>query len=153
MPQEELSILGKTVSGPITKDELETFEAPEGVHEVTFFSDEMTSLCPKTGQPDFYKISIRYAPDEKCLESKSLKLYLQQFRNTGQFIEQLTDQIANELFEVIDPIGIEVVTEMKPRGGISITAEAKRVKKSEEIVGRIFDMFGGGGNGTDHSDA
>jgi 7-cyano-7-deazaguanine reductase len=154
MLEDELTLLGKTVNKPITKDELETFKAPDGVNEVTLSTDELTSLCPKTGQPDWYELNVTYAPDEKCLESKSFKLYLWQFRDTGQFIEQLANRIADELWEVLAPIGLKIAMKMKPRGGISITAEAIRVKSTEEVGDRILEMFlGGEGDDKQEADA
>ena len=149
---DELKILGQTVNEPITKDQLETFPAPRDVENVSLYSDEVTSLCPKTKQPDFYEIEINYMPRDKCLESKSLKLYLWQFRQTGQFIEDLTNKIADEIFEVLNPLGLKVRMKMKPRGGISIVATA--VRQSEEMERRqqldlspegILGMIIGGG--------
>lgn len=122
----ELTLLGKTVNEPIGKEGLETFPAPTHVPIVSFYTDEMTSNCPKTGQPDFYQCWIKYCPDGKCLESKSLKLYLWNFRDSGQFIEDLSEKIAGELFEVLEPLEMEVRLRMKPRGGISIEATAYR---------------------------
>lgn len=80
---------------------------------------EFTSLCPKTGQPDFGTIRIRYIPDRVCLELKSLKLYLWSYRNEGVFYEKVTNQILNDLVAACSPRWIEVVGEFNVRGGIA----------------------------------
>ncbi len=87
---------------------------------VKFNCPEFTSLCPKTGQPDFATIYISYIPDEKMVESKSLKLYLFSFRNHGDFHEDCMNIIMNDLIELMDPRYIEVWGKFTPRGGISI---------------------------------
>ncbi len=86
----------------------------------SFICTEFTSLCPKTGQPDFAKIFINYIADQKMIESKSLKLYLFSFRNHGDFHEDCVAKIAKELITLIRPRYLEVVGEFTPRGGISI---------------------------------
>ena len=100
---------------------LDTFENP-GVNEVTLECIEFTSLCPVTGQPDFGKLKIIYTPKEKCLESKSLKLYLGTYRQFGGFAEKITQKIYWDLFSVLDPIHLRVVSKFSYRGGISIEA-------------------------------
>lgn len=79
---------------------------------------EFTSLCPKTGQPDFATILIDYEPDGLCVESKSLKLYLGSFRNHGEFHESCVNRICNDLVKLLDPIYLRVRGEFTPRGGI-----------------------------------
>lgn len=79
---------------------------------------EFTSLCPKTGQPDFAVIVIKYFPNEWCVESKSLKLYLMQFRMFGEFHESCVDRIGSDLVELLDPISLQVQGQFTPRGGI-----------------------------------
>ena len=81
---------------------------------------EFTSLCPKTGQPDFAKIFINYIADKKMVESKSLKLYLFSFRNHGDFHEDCVQTICNDLVELMAPKYLEVIGEFTPRGGIAI---------------------------------
>ena len=100
---------------------LDTFENP-GVNEVTLECIEFTSLCPVTGQPDFGKLKIIYQPKEKCLESKSLKLYLGMYRQFGGFAEKITQRIYWDLFSVLDPIHLKVVSKFSYRGGISVEA-------------------------------
>lgn len=101
---------------------LETFinKHPENEYLVTFDAYEFTSLCPKTGQPDFAKVFISYIPNERMVESKSLKLYLFSFRNHGDFHEDCMNIIMNDLKDLMDPKYIEVFGIFTPRGGISI---------------------------------
>lgn len=101
---------------------LETFDNkhPEHDYLVTFTCPEFTSLCPKTGQPDFGKILINYIPDRKMVESKSLKLYLFSFRNHGDFHEDCVNIILKDLVALMHPRYIEVKGLFMPRGGISI---------------------------------
>ncbi len=93
---------------------------PEHDYYVKFNCPEFTSLCPITGQPDFAAITISYVPDEKLVESKSLKLYLFSFRNHGAFHEDCVNLIMEDLIKALDPKYIEVTGKFLPRGGISI---------------------------------
>jgi len=104
---------------------LETFASPD-VHSVTMTSDEVTALCPVTGQPDWYTVEITYEPHRLCLESKSLKLYLNTFRQRGEFVESLAAILVNEIGDAVQPHQIDVVIRQKPRGGIGIVAHAAR---------------------------
>jgi len=101
---------------------LETFDNkhPQNEYLVTFDCPEFTSLCPKTGQPDFAKIIINYIPREKMVESKSLKLYLFSFRNHGDFHEDCINIIMKDLVKLMNPRYLEVIGIFTPRGGISI---------------------------------
>ena len=101
---------------------LETFENkhPENEYVVTLDCPEFTTLCPKTGQPDFGHIVISYIPRERMVESKSLKLYLFSFRNHGDFHEDVVNIIMKDLQKLMDPKYIEVKGYFMPRGGISI---------------------------------
>lgn len=101
---------------------LETFvnKHPGNDYLVTFNCPEFTSLCPKTGQPDFARIIINYIPRERMVESKSLKLYLFSFRNHGDFHEDCVNIIMKDLRDLMDPRYIEVKGIFTPRGGISI---------------------------------
>ena len=101
---------------------LETFDNkhPENEYLVTFNCPEFTSLCPKTGQPDFAKIIINYIPRVKMVESKSLKLYLFSFRNHGDFHEDCVNIIMKDLVKLMNPKYLEVIGLFTPRGGISI---------------------------------
>lgn len=122
---EGLELLGnQQVSYPTdyAPEMLETFQNkhPENDYWVKFNCPEFTSLCPITGQPDFATIYINYVPDERMVESKSLKLYLFSFRNHGDFHEDCLNIIMKDLIELMDPKYIEVWGEFTPRGGISI---------------------------------
>lgn len=119
----DLTLLGNQVRTPVRQ--LETFPAPSSVQRVTLRSDEFTSLCPVTGQPDFQTVEIVYSPDQSCLESKSLKLYLWSFREEGVFCEALAEQIAFDIMEAVSPFWCEVTISQKPRGGVSIIATAR----------------------------
>ncbi|WP_054950740.1 preQ(1) synthase [Numidum massiliense] len=101
---------------------LEAFDNnyPDRDYFVKFNCPEFTTLCPKTGQPDFATIYISYIPDQKMVESKSLKLYLFSYRNYGGFHEDSVNMIMNDLIELMDPRYIEVWGKFTPRGGISI---------------------------------
>lgn len=101
---------------------LETFENkhPENEYVVTLDCPEFTTLCPKTGQPDFGHIVISYIPGERMVESKSLKLYLFSFRNHGDFHEDVVNIIMKDLTKLMNPKYIEVKGYFMPRGGISI---------------------------------
>jgi len=125
----EFTILGQKVTAPMRQ--LETFPAPELVKEVVLSSYECTSLCPVTGQPDWYTVTIRYAPRGKCLESKSLKLYLWSFREEGHFCEELSSIIAQDVMNVLDAHWVEVSVKSTPRGGIYIESVASRPRRSE----------------------
>ena len=104
---------------------LETFPNP-GVSRVEMTSDELTAVCPITGQPDLYTATIEYEPAGLCLESKSLKLYLMQFRDEGHFCEALAVRIRDDVAEALelDQDRVRVRLTQKPRGGITITASS-----------------------------
>lgn len=103
------------------KSTLETFEYVSKTSQaIGFDTDEFTSLCPMTSQPDFATIKIVYIPRKLGVESKSLKLYLFSFRNHGSFHEDCISQITNDIFDKIDPYFIRVVGDFTPRGGIAI---------------------------------
>jgi 7-cyano-7-deazaguanine reductase len=123
MTDYEFKALGKNVREPSRI--IEVFEKPTGVEKVVLESDEFTSLCPVTGQPDFQKVIIEYAPNQFCIESKSLKLYLWSYREEGVFCEALASQIAHDVYAVCSPFWCNVTVIQKPRGGISITAKAQ----------------------------
>ena len=105
------------------RDTLETFDNPHPGRDyvVETVCPEFTSVCPKTGQPDFGTLTITYIPAEKCYELKSLKLYLQQYRNHGAFYEDVTNLILDDLVAVTEPKWMEIDAEFTPRGGISTT--------------------------------
>lgn len=100
---------------------LETFENrnPQRDYEIKHTCHEFTSVCPKTGQPDFGVLHFTYTPNEKCVELKSLKMYLQQYRNEGIFYENVTNAIMDDLVAVIRPRWAELEAEFSVRGGLS----------------------------------
>lgn len=130
-----LTLLGREVTQPVRK--LETFpnQHPGREYWVTLTTDEFTCVCPMTGQPDFATITIRYVPNQRILESKSLKLYLWSFRNEGAFHEHVTNTILDDLVEALDPLRCEVVGEFNVRGGIAITVEAGYEREVEDKQG------------------
>ena len=99
---------------------LETFPnpRPEREYEIAIRCPEFTSLCPKTGLPDFGEIGITYVPDQRCLELKALKYYLIEFRNRGIFYEHVTNQILDDLVAACEPRRMRVVGDFSVRGGI-----------------------------------
>jgi 7-cyano-7-deazaguanine reductase len=97
-------------------------------YEIAFEIPEFTCLCPVTGQPDFATIRIRYVPDEKCVELKSLKLYMWSYRNDGAFHEAVTNRICDDLVAALDPRRIEVEGDFYIRGGIKTVVRVKHEK-------------------------
>ena len=105
------------------RDMLETFDNPYPNRDYTIqiVCPEFTSVCPKTGQPDFGTLTIAYVPEAKCVELKSLKLYLQQYRNEGIFYETVTNRILDDLVAVLHPRRLTLTAAFTPRGGITTT--------------------------------
>jgi 7-cyano-7-deazaguanine reductase len=119
----------------VSRDLLETFPNPKPDREylIEHTAPEFTSVCPRTGQPDFATIIISYVPDALCVELKSLKMYLQSFRNVGIFYEDVINRMLDDFVAVLRPRWMEVRGEFNTRGGISsvVTAEY-RAEGSEE---------------------
>src|ERR1700694_4432678 len=111
---------------------LETFPNPnpDRDYEISFEAPEFTCLCPMTGQPDFATIRIRYVPDAKCVELKSLKLYLWSYRNEGAFHEAATTRVASDLIAAVDPRSLEVEGDFYVRGGISTKVKVTHTKRT-----------------------
>jgi 7-cyano-7-deazaguanine reductase len=109
------------------RDKLETFENefPGRDYEIEIVCPEFTSVCPKTGQPDFGTLTFTYTPDRRCVELKSLKLYLQSFRNEGIFYEHATNRILDDLVAVTQPRRMKLTAKFTPRGGITTTVTAE----------------------------
>lgn len=103
----------------------EAFPAPNA-QRVRMRAVEFTSICPRTGQPDFGTVTIEYGPRERCLESKALKFYLWSFRDEGAFCESLAARIADDVVYAIDPDWVAVEVYQNVRGGIEIVARAER---------------------------
>ena len=110
---------------------IEVFENayPEREYLVSHKAPEFTSLCPKTGQPDFATIIVEYVPDKLCIELKSLKLYFHSFRNDGIYFESVTNRILDDLVTACEPRYMRITAEFNPRGGISSTVEVEYEKE------------------------
>jgi 7-cyano-7-deazaguanine reductase len=108
------------------RDVLETFDNqyPGRDYTVRIVCPEFTSVCPRTGQPDFGTLTITYVPDRRCVELKSLKLYLQKFRNEGIFYEHVTNRVLDDLVTVLSPRRMTLEAAFTPRGGITTTVTA-----------------------------
>ena len=118
------------------KPKLELFENPRSGRDyrITIRCPEFTSVCPRTGQPDFGEIIIEYCPDKTCIELKSLKFYMQSYRNKGIFYEALTNDILDYLTSACKPRWMKVISRFTPRGGI--TTEVVTDYKSEDRIRR-----------------
>lgn len=130
---QDLTLLGNSKTDYPTKPEDAKLECIPNrwkgqEYEVLLDCPEFTAVCPKTGQPDFARIEIRYVPDQLLIESKALKLYLFAFRNTGMFHEFVVNKIAKDLFDAMQPKWIEVYGDFMPRGGISIKPRVRLTK-------------------------
>lgn len=113
-----------------SRSTLETFPNPfpQRDYEIETVCPEFTSLCPKTGHPDFGTLTFIYIPHDKCVELKSLKLYLQEFRNHGAFYEAVTNTILDDLVAVTEPRWMKLVGAYTPRGGIRTTVSVEYVR-------------------------
>jgi 7-cyano-7-deazaguanine reductase len=111
---------------------LETFpnQFPDRDYVIETICPEFTSLCPKTGQPDFGELVLTYVPGEVCIELKSLKMYLQSFRNVGCFYEHITNTILDDLVAVSRPRRMTLLAKFTPRGGIRTNITCEYVAKS-----------------------
>ena len=145
----ELKVLGKQVKVPMEYNPgvLDAFDNkhPDRDYWVTFTAPEFTTLCPKTGQPDFATITIRYIPGKKLVESKSLKLYLFGFRNHGDFHEDVVNIIYNDINKLLTPKYLEVFGKFAPRGGISIDpfVNGGRGKRYQQLADKRFEEWSG----------
>jgi 7-cyano-7-deazaguanine reductase len=106
---------------PDSRSLLEVFDNqyPQRDYKIEIVAPEFTSVCPKTGQPDYGTITIIYTPDKKCVELKSLKMYLQSYRNAGIFYENVTNVMMDDLTAVLQPRWMKIEAAFTPRGGIS----------------------------------
>ncbi len=128
---QDLTLLGQEVTQPQRK--LETFpnRHPGRDYTIRLETDEFTCICPMTNQPDFAHLLIEYVPDQRIVESKSLKLYIWSFRNEGHFHEHVTNMILDDLVEALKPRRCRVVGNFKVRGGITISVEATYEKEEQ----------------------
>ncbi len=117
----------------MSRPEIETFANPHPRRDyvIRHVAPEFTSVCPKTGQPDFGTIEVEYVPDRKCIELKSLKFYLQSYRNDGIFYEDVVNVILDDLVAACKPRWMKVTGRFTPRGGIHsiVSAEHTRPKR------------------------
>lgn len=147
-----VNLLGNTKTNYPTEYSPETLEVfpnknPKDEAWTTFLCTEFTSLCPKTGQPDFARIYINYIADKQMVESKSLKIYLFSFRNHGDFHEDCIQKICNDLYNVMKPKYIEVIGEFTPRGGITIypyASKSNSMAKFKKLKEHRFMNYGPG---------
>ena len=109
------------------RPQLELFDNPRPGRDytITIRCPEFTSVCPKTGQPDFGEITIEYIPERKCIELKSLKIYMQSYRNDGIYYEQLTHDILDDLTCACRPKWMQITSRFTPRGGITTDVRAE----------------------------
>lgn len=140
----KLTLLGQGSTKYPQKPEdavLDTFDNqnPKQMYLVPFICTEFTSLCPKTGQPDFAKFEIIYVPNTKMIESKALKLYLFSFRNQGEFHEDVTNRIFRDLWDVMKPKYMRVFGDFTVRGGIAIKPLVEQYQKN--LTGQEFDSI------------
>ena len=134
MKEKERVIVGEFLSpDTINLDVLETFEYeyPGRDVDLNISTDEFTCVCPKSGLPDFATISIRYVPDLKCVELRSLKFYLMAYRQVGIFHEHVVNRILGDFVEVVEPIRVTVFGDFKIRGGLHTTSEVSWKKEKK----------------------
>lgn len=114
------------------KPELELFDnpKPDRDYTITIHCPEFTSVCPRTGQPDFGEITIEYSPDKSCIELKSLKFYMQSYRDKGIFYEAVTNEILDDLSAACKPRWMKITSKFTPRGGITTDIVAQYNAKS-----------------------
>jgi 7-cyano-7-deazaguanine reductase len=122
MQQDEKQVLGRETRGPIGAEDLDTvpWSHPGADAIVEFTTDELTAICPVTGQPDFYDLKLSYRPRAKLLESKAMKLYLWSFREKGAFAEDLAATLLEDLVAACDPEEMTVDLTQRVRGGLKI---------------------------------
>lgn len=123
---ETIPFCNTTQRPSMTDNFRETFETfdnqfPGRDYAIEIVCPEFTSVCPKTGQPDFGVLTITYTPGERCIELKSLKMYLQHFRNEGIFYENVTNRIFDDLIAELDPVRLTLKADFSARGGITTT--------------------------------
>jgi 7-cyano-7-deazaguanine reductase len=116
-----------------SSDQLETFpnQYPDRDYTIEIVCPEFTSVCPKTGQPDFGTITFTYIPNERCVELKSLKLYLHRYRNQGMYYEMVINKVLDDFVAACQPRWCEVVGEFTPRGGITTSVMSSHTAETE----------------------
>ena len=115
--------------------EIETWPNQFPDYEIEIVIPEFTSVCPKTGLPDFGKLTLRYVPDKKCLELKSLKMYLLSYRNLGIFYENVVNRFLRDVVAATKPVSATVIGEFTPRGGLNSKITAAFIKPGSKPRG------------------
>ncbi|MCK4614501.1 MAG: NADPH-dependent 7-cyano-7-deazaguanine reductase QueF [Thermoplasmata archaeon] len=138
MPESEYEHLQEEIRGLVIEPKIQAFESKYGDkdYHIRLKFDEFTCLCPRTGLPDFATILIDYVPDKLIAESRSLKFYLNAYRNVGIFNEHVVNKILEDLVEACRPRFVEVIGRFNLRGGIGITVSASH---GDESLRRIFE--------------
>jgi len=113
-----------------------SINASSADYEIEIVMPEFTSVCPKTGLPDFGKIVLRYVPDRRCLELKSYKMYLLEYRNLGIFQENIVNRVLRDVIKAADPIRATVIGDFTPRGGLSTLVTASFSRKQRTRRGK-----------------
>lgn len=116
--------------------EIETWPNQYPGYDIEIQIPEFTSVCPKTGLPDFGKLTLIYTPGKKCLELKSLKMYTLAYRNLGIFYENVVNRVLRDVVKAVDPVSAMVIGEFTPRGGLQSKITAKWSKGRSQVVGR-----------------
>ncbi len=133
MQQEDKRVLGRETHGPIGAEQLDTvlWNHSDTDAVVEFSTDELTAICPMTGQPDFYELKLSYRPGSHLLESKAMKLYLWSFRDRGMFAEDMAATLLKDLVAACEPTELTVDLIQKVRGGIKIRTVVRHHSKEE----------------------
>ena len=133
MQQEDKQVLGRETRGPIGAEQLETvpWNYTDIDAVVEFSTDELTAICPVTGQPDFYELTLSYRPGSRLLESKAMKLYLWSFRDRGTFAEDMAATLLKDLVAACNPAEMTVDLTQKVRGGIKIRTVVRHQSNEE----------------------
>jgi 7-cyano-7-deazaguanine reductase len=133
MQQEDKRVLGRETRGPIGAEQLDTvpWNHADTDAVVEFSTDELTAICPVTGQPDFYELKLSYRPGSRLLESKAMKLYLWSFRDRGMFAEDMAASLLKDFVATCDPAEMTVDLTQKVRGGIKIRTVVRHHSNEE----------------------
>jgi 7-cyano-7-deazaguanine reductase len=133
MQQEDKRVLGRETRGPIEAEQLDTMPWNHADTDavVEFSTDELTAICPVTGQPDFYELKLSYRPGSRLLESKAMKLYLWSFRDRGMFAEDMAATLLKDLVATCDPAQMTVDLTQKVRGGLKIRTVVRHQSNEE----------------------
>ncbi len=121
--------------------EIETWPNQFPNYEIEIVIPEFTSVCPKTGLPDFGTLTLRYVPDKKCLELKSLKMYLLAYRNLGIFYENVVNRFLRDVVAAVKPVSATVIGEFTARGGLETNVTATFIKPGRRLLGSTFSGY------------